>query len=78
MPIVPIEGNVKYSKHQPYQIWLQINDINRENGIFSLFYADTVFSKLNCKRKSYCFPILLKINLFAAFPHFYRMVCISL
>ena len=30
MPILPIEGNVKkQSKHQPYQIWMQTNDINR-------------------------------------------------
>ena len=29
MPIVPIEGNEKQSKHPPYQIWMQINDINR-------------------------------------------------
>ena len=44
------------------------NDINHKNGIFSLLYPDTVFQALQkyifyyCKIKSYCFPILLKIN----------------
>ena len=45
MPVVPIKGHVKILKHQPYQIWMQIN---REKGIVFLLCADTIFSKL-CK-----------------------------
>ena len=45
MPIVPIEGNVKLFKTRnlPNLDAYNINDINREDGIFSLLCADTVF-----------------------------------